>query len=125
MKKALVVDDSLSAREEMAEILQELGFAVTHAENGRQAFEIFKKNREIGLILTDYNMPVADGLFLCENVFELTDGHPPITFIITTEVSMEHRKPFRKLGVKGWIVKPYQKESVKKALEQVVERLSP
>jgi CheY-like chemotaxis protein len=56
----LVVEDDRTHQAYITEILQQLGFEATLAENGHQAVEMVK-NRRFDLILMDCNMPVMDG----------------------------------------------------------------
>lgn len=64
-KKILVVDDDKQLRETIKEILQEKGYRVVAASNGQEAIKIIEKNGWIpDLVLTDYNMPIINGITL-------------------------------------------------------------
>ncbi|HWP75726.1 MAG TPA: response regulator, partial [Methylomirabilota bacterium] len=56
----LVVDDNRVNRLLLGRALEQLGHAVTFAENGRQALEILGQRR-VDLILLDIEMPEMDG----------------------------------------------------------------
>ena len=58
----LVVDDDADIRDSLAEVLDEDGFAVLTASNGREAFEVLHNaSAKPSVILLDMTMPVMDG----------------------------------------------------------------
>ncbi len=58
----LVVDDDDATRDSLAEVLDEDGFAVLTASNGREAFEVLNSaSTKPSVILLDMLMPVMDG----------------------------------------------------------------
>ena len=58
----LVVEDDADTRDTLAEVLQEDGFAVLTASNGREAFEVLQTaSAKPSVILLDMTMPVMDG----------------------------------------------------------------
>lgn len=60
MKKILIIDDEITLRETVAELLIVIGFNVFEAQNGEEGL---KKVQEIkpNLIICDIMMPVLDG----------------------------------------------------------------
>ena len=60
----LVVDDSLSARNHIVELLKRRNFVVFIAENGEKALEVIEKNSNIKMVITDLEMPVLNGIEL-------------------------------------------------------------
>lgn len=60
-KRILVVDDDREIREELAEILQLLGFDVGTAENGVEALAWLRQNRAPDVIVLDVMMPTMSG----------------------------------------------------------------
>ena len=76
MKKIMVVDDEESIRFLFKEELEEEGFRVELARNGREALEkvpVFRPD----LITLDIKMPVMDGIEALKKIRE-TDRHLPI-----------------------------------------------
>jgi len=57
---ALVVDDSMLIRHTVCRFLEERGFAVESATNGREALEVLKRMRP-DIIITDMQMPLMSG----------------------------------------------------------------
>src|SRR5947208_1042332 len=61
--EVLVVDDEAQLRDLLVEFFRERGLSVASAADGRGAIaEIEREPSRFGLILTDLNMPGADGL---------------------------------------------------------------
>jgi CheY-like chemotaxis protein len=73
----LVVDDDESMRNTLSFLLSKAGYLVTVAENGQQAFDLFSRD-SFSLVVTDFSMPVMDGLTLAEKL----RVHSPETPII-------------------------------------------
>jgi two-component system chemotaxis response regulator CheY len=72
--KVLIVDDSRTMLRIIKNTLNRLGYDdVVEAENGQDALDKFQEG-EFGMVLTDWNMPVMDGLTLVRNVS--TGSHP-------------------------------------------------
>jgi CheY-like chemotaxis protein len=60
--------------------LEECGFDVLSASNGREALDQTKMHPECRLLVSDIRMPVMDGYRLASEVLTL-DPHPPIMFL--------------------------------------------
>src|SRR4051794_28385490 len=61
-RAVLVVDDDLDIREALTDILQDRGFQVTSAANGREALALLRSlSRPPSVILLDLMMPIMDG----------------------------------------------------------------
>ena len=66
--KILVVDDSEDIRFLMAALLKSMGHETVIAENGEQALDLLHQDRQIRMVLTDFDMPVMDGLELTRRI---------------------------------------------------------
>jgi DNA-binding response OmpR family regulator len=76
MKKIMIVDDEENIRFLYKEELEEDGFTVELAQNGREALEklpLFKPD----LITLDIKMPIMDGMEVLKRIRE-TERHIPI-----------------------------------------------
>ncbi len=63
----LLVDDDDAVRVAVGALLEEEGFSVLCAENGREALDLLERGESPSLILLDLVMPVVDGWqFLAE-----------------------------------------------------------
>jgi len=63
----LLVDDSVYQLHLLSVILTSQGFDVTVASSGCQALELMK-NKEYGIMITDFNMPEMNGVELAARV---------------------------------------------------------
>lgn len=76
MKKILLIDDNKDIVKVLVYQFVKMGYEILVAYDGVEGLEIIsKKNDELGLILTDIDMPRMDGLELIEN---LKDNSVPI-----------------------------------------------
>ena len=66
--KVLVVDDSIAQRSQIKELLKLQMFTVLVAAHGEEALVFLENNPDIKLVLTDFNMPVIDGLELTKAI---------------------------------------------------------
>ncbi len=116
-KRILVVDDEKSMRELLAEYLREFGYAVTLAENGREALGLYKKGR-FDVVLSDLMMKPVDGM---ELLGELIKADPDVLFVmITGYPSIESAMAAIKKGAKDYISKPFNVDEIKLKIERVL-----
>lgn len=119
-KKILVVDDSSMIRTVVSKAAQKAGYEVVSASNGQEGLDRLKQNSDISLILSDINMPVMDGLEMVEHI----KNDPSSKFIpivmLTTETKDELKQKGRTLGVKAWMVKPFNEKTFLKAVMKLI-----
>lgn len=115
----LVVEDILSARETVVNLLRALGFgSFLEAENGVAALEILKESTP-GLIISDWNMPQMNGLGLLKAVRSKTDM-PYIPFIfLTSKSEVEDVALASDGGASGYLIKPVTIKALSEALNKV------
>lgn len=102
----LIVDDSKYIINVVKSGLSAAGFKVITASNGAEAYEIVSEIAP-DLILSDINMPVMDGITLCEKV----QNHPKLSHIPFVVMSSGgDRRTMRELlhkGASAFLVKPF------------------
>ena len=109
-KKILVVDDSVSVRQQVSLALIEAGFEVLEAVNGVDGVDKINRYTDLAAVLCDINMPGMNGLDLLEKV--RADGRNvdlPI-LMLTTEGHPALILRAKQAGAKGWIMKPFKTE---------------
>ena len=116
--KILIVDDSLTMQKIIIKNLSSRGFDnVVEAENGADALN---KLEGVSLILTDWNMPVMDGLTFVKEVRK-TDGCDKIPIImVTTEGAKSEVVEALKAGVTDYIVKPFTPVVLSEKVKSVI-----
>jgi two-component system chemotaxis response regulator CheY len=118
--KVLVVDDFATMRRIVKGVLKQLGFSnIIEVEDGSLALEELKKE-EIGLIVSDWNMPNMSGLDLLKAVRgdENLKGTPFI--MVTAEGQKENVVEAVKAGVSKYIIKPFTPETFSEKLKKVL-----
>lgn len=116
----LIVDDSLPMRGVIKKTLRAAGYgsaSFLEAKDGREALEVLKENW-IDIVLTDFNMPVMNGL---EMIIEMKKDDLfrdiPV-LVISTEGSREKVDEFINQGAAGYIKKPFTPEKLRDLLIQ-------
>lgn len=116
MSRVLLVEDEETAAEVLSMLLELDGFEVTLAANGKRAIEMLGKvNPE--LIITDYMMPVMDGVEMARAV-RATPKYAAIPILMTTGVPESALKAHSPL-ISAFLRKPFRFE----ALLAIVDRL--
>lgn len=111
--RVLVVEDSPPLRRMLEKILSSDGFIVDTAENGKIAIEMLEKRPfEYSLMMLDIMMPVLDGIKTMATI-KKNDirGVPPVV-ICSCRSDKETVLLANKLGVAGYILKPFKTEAI-------------
>ncbi|HEU6438929.1 MAG TPA: response regulator transcription factor [Terriglobales bacterium] len=102
-RSILVVDDERTLRETLAEGLEEEGFAVFQAADGREAVEAFRRHHP-DLILLDLMLPELSGTEVCR-IIRAESGVP---ILMLTAKSAEIDKVVGlELGADDYVTKPF------------------
>ncbi len=116
----LVVDDMSTSRGLIIQALEAIGIVnIDFCADGNTAFQRLAA-RPVHLVISDYNMPGANGLQLLAGLrqYKTTQG---IGFIlITGTADPEVIAKGKQLGMNNYIEKPFSPEVLKKCIEQVV-----
>lgn len=116
-KNILVVDDSLSVRKYLSTLLQSKNFNVFTATNGAEALDLINSN-SIDMIITDLEMPVLHGYELIAKL-KTSEKHKNIPIIVLTSRGGEkHQEKALDLGVKDYLIKPFDEESLLQTLNK-------
>ena len=121
LMKILVVDDSSTMRRIIKNTLGRLGHKdLLEAEDGQVAWNVMKENEDIDILVTDWNMPVMNGLELVKKVrAEEKYADLPI-IMVTTEGGKTEVITALKAGVNNYIVKPFTPQVLQEKLEAVL-----
>ncbi|KOR29512.1 hypothetical protein TI05_15095, partial [Achromatium sp. WMS3] len=111
----LVVDDSLSARRALVQVMEDSGFRVKAARDGLEAVSIVAEQRP-DIVLADMEMPRMNGIELTAHL----RAHPTTADIpvimITSRSTSKHRQQASVAGVNAYLTKPFMDDEL---LEQV------
>ncbi len=117
MKTCLVVDDSKVVRMVARKILEELGFAVSEAEDGQVALDMSMQSMT-DVILLDWNMPVMSGIGYLRALRVTDEGKKPIVVFCTTENDMSHIQEGIAAGANEYIMKPFDSDIIQSKFVQ-------
>ena len=106
MSLILVVDDSVMARKSLQSLLEERGYSVSIAGNGREGLEVLEADPDIQIVVSDVHMPNMDGIEFVEAIAEHMGSRALKIVMLTTEHSAILEGRGKELGVVGWMVKP-------------------
>ncbi len=119
-KTFLVVDDSAAMRQLISLAIQDAGYSVLLAENGKDALD--KSNgANIHMVITDLNMPDMDGIELIAKLRNRPDHKFTPIIMLTTEAQEEKMMQGKAAGASGWIVKPFTAEQLMKVVKKFMK----
>ncbi len=120
----LVVDDFSTMRRIVTGLLQELEYTkMSEAEDGAVAFKILESGATpVTFVLTDWNMPVMDGLALLKKIRATPQlSHLPV-LMITAEAKKENIVEAAQSGADGYIVKPFNAATLQEKIAKILAR---
>ena len=119
--KLLVVDDSSTMRRIIKNTLERLGHTdILEAEHGLEAWDLLTQNDDIGVVITDWNMPEMNGLDLVKKIRAEQKYEDMPIIMVTTEGGKAEVITALKSGVNNYIVKPFTPQVLKEKLEDVL-----
>jgi len=122
----LIVDDSLPMRSVIKRTFKAAGYGSSEfheADNGRKALDLMKNNW-IDLVITDYNMPVMNGLeFMTALKKDDILKDIPVV-VVSTEGSEVKIKEFMDRGAAGYITKPFAPETIRDLIIDILGETS-
>jgi two-component system chemotaxis response regulator CheY len=119
--KILVVDDSSTMRRIIVNTLARLGYKdVVQAGDGVEAWDALQANPDIGVVITDWNMPNMNGLELVKKIRALEKYDDVPIIMVTTEGGKAEVITALKAGVNNYIVKPFTPQVLKEKLQAVL-----
>ncbi len=124
-KRILLVEDNMMNREISTEYLQDFGFLVENAENGKEACEILEKSKPgyFDLVLMDIQMPIMNGYEATRKIrkFENKElANIPI-LAMTANAFEEDKKAAQEAGMNGHLSKPVDIPELIKMLKEVLK----
>lgn len=122
--RVLLVDDSPSARRHERSVLEGLGFTqIVEAVDGAQAIATLARE-PFDLIVTDYNMPLMDGLAFVTYLKQTPSTAATPVVMVTTETDEKVLGPIRALGVAAVLDKTFAPGAVGPVLERCLDSTS-
>lgn len=114
----MLVDDSVSIRKFVGQMLEKAGFRVVTAIDGQDALEQLLE-QPVDVVVTDLEMPRVNGYALIEDLRRRPATHDVPVIVMTTRAGEKHVGLARRLGVRHYITKPVDERSFVRIVESV------
>ena len=118
--KILTVDDSMTIRSIVKNILKEYDCEVHEAENGLLGLQSIIRIIP-DLIILDITMPVMDGIEMLRKLRSSPRGKDMKVLMLTAESSKENIVEIAKLGVTNYIVKPFTNDQLIEKIQGIIK----
>ena len=120
MTRILLVDDDKDVRDVLHSILLSSGYEVEAVGNGVEALEMFGKDSNFDIVITDIIMPVKDGL---ETISEILERKPGTKIIAMSgggrQGNVDFLETARALGASLTFNKPFNLRELIKGIEEL------
>ena len=117
----MLVDDSVSIRKFVGQMLEKAGFQVVTAIDGHDALEQLVE-RTVDVVVTDLEMPRINGYALIEDLRRRPATREIPVIVMTTRAGAKHVGLARRLGVRHYITKPVDEQGFVRIVESVASR---
>ena len=114
----LLVDDELSIQRAMAPLLRSRGYSVALASTGREALDLFSRERP-DLVILDLGLPDVHGIEVCRQVRELADT--PI-LILSARGAEKDKVAALDQGADDYMTKPFGPEELMARVRAMLRR---
>ncbi|HYD94158.1 MAG TPA: response regulator [Noviherbaspirillum sp.] len=124
----LVVDDIASMRRVIGSLLKEQlrDIRISEAADGKSALQLLRAaeadGRPFDFVVTDWNMPHMDGISLLRAIREEVPLQRLPVLLVTAEATREMILTAAKAGADGYIVKPFNADTLKLKLQQIMAK---
>lgn len=117
--KILTVDDSRTVRTIIRKMLSEYSCELIEAEDGLEGLTIAREENP-NLIILDIDMPKMNGLEVLMNLRSDNKFAATPVFMLTAKNKMENVRIAMKLGVSGYVGKPFKRSDLLKRIQKVL-----
>jgi len=118
-KKALIVDDEVHIIQVVAIKLRNNGFEVVTANDGQKALEVALEQKP-DIIVTDYQMPVMDGLGLVENLRKHEETAQIPVIMLTARNFDIAEQAIEQLKISACLSKPFSPRELLAKIEEII-----
>src|SRR5690554_1695765 len=118
-KKILLVEDDPNFGTVLKDYLAMNDYDVTHAKNGMEGFEKFKKD-DFDLCILDVMMPYKDGYTLAKEIRDRNE-EVPIIFLTAKSMKEDVLKGY-KVGADDYLNKPFDSEVLLMKIQAIIQR---
>ncbi|GEA51488.1 hypothetical protein VIN01S_22920 [Vibrio inusitatus NBRC 102082] len=120
--RILLVEDNTTNQIVMRGQLKRLGLECDVASNGLEGLQLFQEGN-YNLILTDYHMPIMDGIAMGEEIRSQRPDNDVYMAILTADVMQGTVQKFESAGFNNYLFKPYSLLSLQELLVKAIVKL--
>ena len=106
----MLVDDSVSIRRFVGQMLEKAGFRVVTAVDGQDALQQLVE-LTVDVVVTDLEMPRHNGYALIEDLRRRSATREVPVLVMTTRAGDKHVSLARRLGVRHYVTKPVEEQA--------------
>lgn len=121
-KTILLVDDEAELREILKEEFEFLGCRVLESENGARALEVLDRE-EVSAVISDVRMGGGNGLTLLSEIRQ-RNPRKPLVLLVTGFADITREEAIAR-GALGLIAKPFQMDTLVKAISDGLRKAGP
>jgi len=119
LPKILSVDDSRTIRLMLKRVFRPFHCELFEAADGMEGLEAVITHQP-DLIMLDYNMPVMDGVTMLRKMREHDNIKRTPVIMLTAEDSNEIISTVARLGVRDYIIKPFEDENLLSKVSRII-----
>lgn len=117
--KAIIIEDEVPMRMLLCDIMEDFGFELMEAENGKKGIELLEENENVDLMMVDWRTPEMNGLEVVKKVRENQKYNDTKLVMVTGLTEMDEVIEALSAGANEYLMKPYTKEMVVDKLKLV------
>lgn len=119
-KKVLLAEDNEINQKAVATILRKTGINFDIVNNGKEAIELFERNRSTyNFILMDLHMPFMDGMQAANYIRKKLKSAIPIVALVAGEIGMDSADN-HEVGINRYLSKPFKPQELIKCLNDLL-----
>ncbi len=115
-KKILVIDDEEDIRDIICEFCELNGYECVKASNGKEAIEIFNKEK-FDIVFSDIKMPDIDGYEFVKKIKEVNKKIPIV--IISGFIDDRTKNKFNEIGIDFYLEKPFKLSDIDNLIQKL------
>jgi len=119
--RALIVEDEPTLRQQLADGLREVGYAIDEAEDGEVGLHM-ATTMPVDLAIVDLGLPKIDGVSLIEQTRKA--GHSYPILVLTARDSWQDKVDGLEAGADDYLTKPFHMEELQARLRALLRRTS-
>jgi two-component system cell cycle response regulator len=110
--RVLIAEDDAVSRTILKKAVEKFGHECLAAEDGEEAWELYRNTPEVDVVISDWMMPGPDGLELCRRVRAINNGWYTFFVFLTALGDKEHLLEGMQAGADDYLAKPLDREQL-------------